>query len=70
MNNIETAHAMVKSGLGLGVWANFVSDPRDQELKALPIVSPITPVYGVSYLKGKQSHAAQVFVSWLKNYDI
>lgn len=67
VNNIATAHAMVKARQGLGIWANFVSDPRDSEgLRRLPLDTSIVPRYGVAILKQNQNEAARKFVAWLE----
>lgn len=60
VNNIATARAMVKARLGWGIWANFVSDPNDLDLKKLPLSTKIVPDYGVAILKqGRQSASRQ-----------
>lgn len=67
VNNIATAHAMVKARQGLGIWANFVSDPRDSEdLRRVPLDTSIVPRYGVAILKQSQNEAARKFVVWLE----
>lgn len=66
VNNIATARAMVKARLGWGIWANFVSDPNDLDLKKLPLSTKITPDYGVAILKQGSPQAARQFVSWLE----
>ncbi|GHV98082.1 hypothetical protein lacNasYZ03_18400 [Lactobacillus nasalidis] len=65
-NNIATAHAMVKAHLGWGIWANFVSDPNDDDLVKLPLATNIIPDYGVAILKQGSPRAAKQFVSWLE----
>ena len=70
VNNIETAHAMVKAGLGLGIWANFVSDPRDADLKSIPISTKIIPEYGVALLKNSHNEAAKSFIRWLEKNEL
>lgn len=66
VNNIATARAMVKARLGWGIWANFVSDPNDLDLKKLPLSTKIVPDYGVAILKQGSPQAARQFVSWLE----
>lgn len=66
VNNIATARAMVKAQLGWGIWANFVSDPNDFDLKKLPLSTKIVPDYGVAILKQGSPQAARQFVSWLE----
>lgn len=66
VNNIATARAMVKARLGWGIWANFVSDPNDLDLKKIPLSTKITPDYGVAILKQGSPQAARQFVSWLE----
>lgn len=65
VNNISTCHTMVKAGIGLGVWANFVQDPNDTDLYCLKLKTEITPKYGVAVLEQNTNKAAILFAKWL-----
>lgn len=65
VNNIATARAMVKARLGWGIWANFVSDPNDLDLKELPVSTKIVPDYDVAILKqGSPQAARRLSAGW------
>ncbi len=66
VNNIVTAHAMVKAGAGLGVWADFVQDPTDTDLTCYQLNTSILPKYGIATLKHTQNQAAKLFVKWMQ----
>ncbi|ETA74263.1 LysR family transcriptional regulator [Ligilactobacillus equi] len=65
VNNIATAYAMVKAGQGLGIWANFVSDPNEPHLQKITLVTDITPSYGLATLKHANNHTINNFSKWL-----
>ena len=70
VNNIATAHSMVKAHAGLGIWANFVQDPNDNDLKCLKLETDIIPKYGVATLKNSRDLTAKRFIKWLYNSDL
>ena len=66
VNNIATAHAMVKAGQGLEIWANFVSATiTDEDLKKIPLVTTIHPSYGIAIRKQANNNTATQFENWL-----
>lgn len=66
-NNIGTAHSMVKAHAGLGIWANFVQDPNDNDLKCIKLKTNINPQYGVATLKKSRNSIAKLFIKWLQS---
>lgn len=70
VNNISTAHVMVKSNAGLGIWANFVQDPQDTDLVCSRLDTEIKPKYGVATLKCNQNQATKAFIKWIEQIDL
>lgn len=70
VNNIATAHSMVKAGASLGIWANFVSDPNDLDINCIPLKTTITPQYGIATLKQHTNEATKLFIKWIRKIDL
>ncbi|BDR60568.1 LysR family transcriptional regulator [Lactobacillus xylocopicola] len=66
-NNILNSHVMVQANLGVGIWANFVSDFADRQLHGIPLIYPVQPHYGIAMLEYGMTKAAKSLVTWLKN---
>lgn len=67
VNNISTSNVMVKAELGVGIWADFVSSPKDKNEKRMPLNYKIKPHYGIAILKKESPDSALIFSHWLQH---
>ena len=65
-NNISVANTMTHANLGVGIWADFVTDPIDCELTNVDLKYGIHPHYGIAKLNNETTTPASIFCKWLK----
>ena len=58
-------HPDVSAGLGIGICADFVVDPSDDQLELFPLEKEVTDEIGIVTLKDRKSPAAD-FIAWVK----
>lgn len=69
-NNITAENAMVQSGLALGLWCNFVTDPNDSTIYTKPLKTDLKPRYGIAVRKDDNSKAVLHFINWIKKKEL
>ncbi|KJY55432.1 Transcriptional regulator (LysR family) [Lactobacillus kullabergensis] len=68
-NNILSSSLMVKAGLGVGIWADFVNAYQDKTITSVPLNYSIRPKYGIAMLDYGVTTSTKRFANWLsKNY--
>lgn len=68
-NNILSSSLMVKAGLGVGIWADFVNAYQDKTITSVPLNYSIRPKYGIAMLDYGVTTSTIRFANWLsKNY--
>ncbi|WP_244666127.1 substrate-binding domain-containing protein, partial [Lactobacillus nasalidis] len=68
-NNMTDYEQMLSAGLGIGICADFVVDPSNDELELLPLENEITDEIGMVTLKNRKSPAAD-FVAWVRRHGL
>ncbi|RMC24926.1 MULTISPECIES: LysR family transcriptional regulator [unclassified Lactobacillus] len=66
-NNISVANTMTHANLGVGIWADFVTDPEDHELINVDLKYAIHPHYGIAKLNNNNITPASIFCKWIRN---
>lgn len=61
---------MVRAGIALGLWTNFVHDSNDTSMTAVPLDNNVFPEYGLATLEKGCNDAAKIFVDWVKKQKI
>ncbi len=69
-NNIVDFSEMIRAGLGAGVASPLAVDPRDQDVRLLPLAQEYTTELGIASLEGHKSEAATNFINWLVKHDL
>lgn len=64
-NNMVDYTQMISAGLGIGICADFVVDPSDDQLELFPLEKEVTDEIGIVTLKDRKSPAAD-FIAWVK----
>lgn len=64
-NNMADYIQMISAGLGIGICADFVVDPSDDQLELFPLEKEVTDEIGMVTLKDRKSPAAD-FIAWVK----
>lgn len=64
-NNMADYTQMISAGLGIGICADFVVDPSDDQLELFPLEKEVTDEIGIVTLKDRKSPAAD-FIAWVK----
>lgn len=64
-NNILSSSLMVKAGLGVGIWADFVNAYQDKTITSVPLNYSIRPKYGIAMLDYGVTPSTKRFANWL-----
>lgn len=68
-NNMADYTQMISAGLGIGICADFVVDPSDDQLELFPLEKEVTDEIGIVTLKDRKSPAAD-FIAWVKEQGL